>query len=353
MMRAAAAVLFLAHASLAQLPPSPPCPSTPANYCACGEGDHSSKWLCRANNGYTWETNDDKPNNPCPCKYPACDLHKSKVGAAFFANIASERLALSCLHQVDTVDHKCFEACAAMPFKIKGIESTGRCPALYSSVDTTKKIEACSDGVTNLRYCPAAKQVNITIVTKGQVGPPPPPPPTVYCHYQEDTVYHKCFEACAKMPFKIKGIEHTGHCPSSYSTVDNTTALEACSDGVTNLRYCPEAKKVHITIETKGEKKQDAQVSMLQVSPNVELHIVQGNHCNDLTVDFTLDGTLDRVNEWYSANKYKYAEWKAGLCPAPFNTKDYSEHPIGVKGVTFRQMGEDNLSLLTPPSRLQ
>jgi len=72
-MQSAALILaFLAIAS-AQVPPTP-CPSTPAQYCNCGEGDHGFKWLCRANNGYSWETNDAKPSNPCPCKYSACNL---------------------------------------------------------------------------------------------------------------------------------------------------------------------------------------------------------------------------------------------------------------------------------------
>merc|ERR1712028_273111 len=63
---------FIAVAA-AQVPPTP-CPSTPAQYCNCGEGDHGFKWLCRANNGYSWETNDAKPSIPCPYKYPACNL---------------------------------------------------------------------------------------------------------------------------------------------------------------------------------------------------------------------------------------------------------------------------------------
>jgi hypothetical protein len=53
----AALALTMTQSSLAQVPPTP-CPSTPANYCDCGEGDHGFKFLCRANNGYTWETNE-------------------------------------------------------------------------------------------------------------------------------------------------------------------------------------------------------------------------------------------------------------------------------------------------------
>ena len=45
-------LLMLISAVAAQVPPAP-CPSTPANYCECGDGDHGYKWLCRANNGYT------------------------------------------------------------------------------------------------------------------------------------------------------------------------------------------------------------------------------------------------------------------------------------------------------------
>merc|ERR1712086_793294 len=70
MLRLFALTLLLAAASTAS--PSPPCPSTPANYCDCGSGvDY--KYDCRANNGYFWSTNQDPPMDPCPAKYPKCN----------------------------------------------------------------------------------------------------------------------------------------------------------------------------------------------------------------------------------------------------------------------------------------
>merc|ERR1711968_282020 len=76
-----------------------------------------------------------------------------------------------CFHEEDTEDHKCFEACNAegKKFATKGIENTGKCPAKYNTVDTTKTVLQCPDGVTNVRYC-AATALNVTIATKGEAG---------------------------------------------------------------------------------------------------------------------------------------------------------------------------------------
>jgi len=76
-----------------------------------------------------------------------------------------------CFHEEDTEDHKCFEACNAegKKFATKGIENAGNCPASYNTVDTTKTVLQCPDGVTNVRYC-AATSLNVTITTKGEAG---------------------------------------------------------------------------------------------------------------------------------------------------------------------------------------
>merc|ERR1711871_1148978 len=76
-----------------------------------------------------------------------------------------------CFHEEDTEDHKCFEACNAegKKFSTKGIENTGKCPGKYNTVDTTKTVLQCPDGVTNVRYC-AATALNVTIATKGEAG---------------------------------------------------------------------------------------------------------------------------------------------------------------------------------------
>ena len=76
-----------------------------------------------------------------------------------------------CFHEEDKEDHKCFEACNAegKKFATKGIEGAGNCPTSYNTVDTTKTVLQCPDGVTNVRYC-AASALNVTIATKGEAG---------------------------------------------------------------------------------------------------------------------------------------------------------------------------------------
>merc|ERR1711871_356567 len=76
-----------------------------------------------------------------------------------------------CFHEEDTEDHKCFEACNAegKKFSTKGIENAGKCPGKYNTVDTTKTVLQCPDGVTNVRYC-AVTALNVTIATKGEAG---------------------------------------------------------------------------------------------------------------------------------------------------------------------------------------
>jgi len=79
--------------------------------------------------------------------------------------------AATCLHDVDTEDHKCFEACSpeGKSFKEKGLTSAGACPGSYNFVEKTKVVEQCPDGVTNLRYC-ASVALNVTLKTKGEAG---------------------------------------------------------------------------------------------------------------------------------------------------------------------------------------
>jgi hypothetical protein len=73
-----------------------------------------------------------------------------------------------CFHMEDKEDHKCFEACSKEgKFATKGIDAPGACPSNYNTVDTTKKVLQCPDGVTNVRYC-AATALNVTIATKGE-----------------------------------------------------------------------------------------------------------------------------------------------------------------------------------------
>jgi len=75
-----------------------------------------------------------------------------------------------CFHMEDTEDHKCFEACSTQgKFATKGIDQQGSCPSQYNTIDTTKTVLQCPDGVTNVRYC-AATALDVTIATKGEAG---------------------------------------------------------------------------------------------------------------------------------------------------------------------------------------
>jgi len=71
-----------------------------------------------------------------------------------------------CFHKVDTVDHKCFEACSTgdTKFHTKGISNKGKCPELYNIQEKQQMVEQCPDGVTNLKYC-AKTALKITVTT--------------------------------------------------------------------------------------------------------------------------------------------------------------------------------------------
>merc|ERR1740130_1817665 len=151
-----------------------------------------------------------------------------------------------CLHEEDGEDHKCTEACADAAFAMKGVTVDGPCPDTYSTVDSTKVVLQCPDGVTNLRYCPETA-LNVTVAIKGTeeeeesvvtllLGSADPQ----QCLHEEDGEDHKCTEACADAAFAMKGVTVDGPCPDTYSTVDSTKVVLQCPDGVTNLRYCPE-----------------------------------------------------------------------------------------------------------------
>merc|ERR1712195_278968 len=110
----------------------------------------------------------------------------------------------------------------------------------------------------------------IVHVIKGVLTPPPAP----FCMHQEDTVDHKCFEACAPTKFAMKGIHGASHCPSGYNTVDKTQVILQCPDGVTSLRYCPDTA-LNVTVETKGEEHPTTLGSAVQPIQSGERTIVQ------------------------------------------------------------------------------
>merc|ERR1711977_718849 len=88
-----------------------------------------------------------------------------------------------CLHTEDAANHKCYDGCASATFKNKGLSTAGKCPANYGVIETSKTVEQCNDGVTNLRWCADSNKVNVTMDVKGEgealvealMAPTPPP----------------------------------------------------------------------------------------------------------------------------------------------------------------------------------
>merc|ERR1711998_277541 len=117
------------------------------------------------------QSDKDCPGSYCvndPTKMPPFTCHDTAAMVDFMATAPA---APVCFHAEDTEDHKCFEACNAdgKQFATKGITAAGTCPTKYNTVDTTKTVLQCPDGVTNVRYC-AGTALNVTIATKGEAG---------------------------------------------------------------------------------------------------------------------------------------------------------------------------------------
>merc|ERR1712195_306264 len=192
------------------------------------------------------------------------------IDMAVYEKVAAAPSSWTCVHREDAVDHKCYEACAQdTDYKVKGLDSAGACSSKYST-DSTKTVKACSDGVTNLKYCTAGGLHAVTLVekTKGEAGAPKVVTlipefiaslalEQTHCKHRQDSVDHKCYQACATNQggFKVKGLALEGVCPSKYSQTDSTSSVKACSDGVTNIKYCTAGglRVVDLTETTKGE----------------------------------------------------------------------------------------------------
>jgi len=189
-----------------------------------------------------------------------------------------------CLHKVE--QNKCFEGCAPAKFAMKGLSSSGVCPSSFSVTEKKEEVLSCSDGVTNTKYCTTPLYVvNVTMRTKGESGTPnkayweavamvPEAMRAWKCIHREDSPNAKCYEACARdNNFKVKGLTNPGACPSSYSHLDSSKAVYACSDGVTNLKYCSGGSlhKVRLTERTKGKGQAfDWKKAVVEFNPNAE-----------------------------------------------------------------------------------
>merc|ERR1712167_355466 len=143
----------------------------PSSYCQNG--------ICHACGDACCLTDKDCPGSYCandPTKMPPYTCHggtdQKPFWAAFMPKMGDPPPppAPLCFHEEDTEDHKCFEACSTEgQFQTKGIDQQGACPGKYNTVDTTKTVLQCPDGVTNVRYCQSTA-LNVTIATKGEAG---------------------------------------------------------------------------------------------------------------------------------------------------------------------------------------
>merc|ERR1712127_559775 len=81
-------------------------------------------------------------------------------------------IATNCVHHNDVLDNKCYEACGEGSFVVPKLEAKGACGDEYTETDSTAKVNQCSDGVTNVKYCTGSgkKVVALTVKTKGMVG---------------------------------------------------------------------------------------------------------------------------------------------------------------------------------------
>jgi len=280
------------------------CPST---YC---QKDSSKKppYICK-------DAGKGNCNSDADCSGSYCMMDSSKSppyqchgGAALAAAVD----AATCFHNVDSEDHKCFEACAASTFATKGITDAGKCPSSFDTVDKTTTVYQCPDGVSNVRYC-ASTALNVTIATKGEAGvevggdmsegapawitgdieapqgekdmggwtmraytkeqqerlnideegtalpakEEALAPEKMYCVHNEDAGDHKCYEACTGQGrFKMKGLTSAGQCPSTYNEVDSRKEDKVCNDGVTSVKYCSggSLSVIRVVERTRGKK---------------------------------------------------------------------------------------------------
>merc|ERR1711907_237685 len=104
-----------------------------------------------------------------------------------------------CYHREDAKDHKCYEGCATADFKAAGLTHPGECnPAVFTVTETSKTVEQCDDGKTNLKYCTGGHlhAVNITMKVKGEGKPASlafkPPPEPASCKTDSDCPCSYC-----------------------------------------------------------------------------------------------------------------------------------------------------------------
>jgi len=212
--------------------------------------------------------------------------------------------ASTCHHHNDVDSGKCYEACGEGEFKVPKLEADGACGDEYTITSSSSKINQCSDGVTNVKYCKGGDKrvVALTVKTKGLQGE---------CFHA--VASNKCSEACAESMFKMTGVTASGPCPSLYKVTEKTQHIESCSDGVTNAKYCSKPLYlVNVTVRIKGEggvKGTGAStvVTLLpefaKIDAQTSLYKISGDECGQATLDSK-----------YASYAEKFAGLSAGTC---------------------------------------
>merc|ERR1712072_1360211 len=82
-------------------------------------------------------------------------------------------------------------------------------------------------------------------------------PASQTCYHLEDSIDHKCTDACHDGPtkFSTHHISAPGPCPSKYNFVERTSKIQQCLNDRTNIKYCktaPAGPPITVTITVRG-----------------------------------------------------------------------------------------------------
>lgn len=198
---------------------------------------------------------------------------------------------------------------------------------------------------------------SILAIAAAQAGMPHVPTPITYCYHREGLGEPKCYEACAEKDFNSSGITQPGTCnPAVFTVTENTQTILACSDGLTNMKYCSGGAlyPVNITFRTKGEASLTATADVKYVHKLVDS---PGDHCLEVMIP---GGTQ---SPFWTDEGWKYSapvrpEWKDGQCDkSTWTTTDSTQDsydgysatknaPYG--SVQLKKYGHGTVSMVSP-----
>lgn len=90
-----------------------------------------------------------------------------------------------------------------------------------------------------------------------------------------------------------------------------------------------------------------APLAAVEATPEVvRKYMVGDNHCTELVVDMSKNSSYCQADAWWTDNKWHYASWTDGHCPAPYTKLDRTDHPIAVRCVDVDTYGKGSLEAL-------